>query len=197
MGEREREGEGGKGRGATLRVRCAVTVLVHLLVVQVKLADFHTVFHSILYEIPWSQTGRSVEERQESPERQEEEEAMEEEDLPQEEVDLVDPTQGGNEEEYSEGDRVSLSESGSLGVDMTGGSLSPDMILLTNSFLTPDVAPDMPQSVVGGGQWPTRCLPESTRQNSWRSKRPTKRRADSSDTAMELQQNIPIMSLAP
>ena len=25
------------------------------------------------------------------------------------------------------------------------------MILLTNSFLTPDVAPDMPQSVVGGG----------------------------------------------
>ena len=33
----------------------------------------------------------------------------------------------------------------------TGGSLSPDMILLTNSFLTPDVAPDMPQSVVGGG----------------------------------------------
>ena len=33
----------------------------------------------------------------------------------------------------------------------TGGSLSPDIILLTTSFLTPAVAPDMPQSVVGGG----------------------------------------------
>ena len=33
----------------------------------------------------------------------------------------------------------------------TGESLSPDIILLTNSFLTPDRAPDIPQSVVGGG----------------------------------------------